>query len=548
MAASDSIRVPPDSTGKKILTTERTIIDYDQGNTSLLISVGDILTGANSAATGLVSGVVTAGFPTNSGRVYLHDANGTFQNDELLQVGATTVGTADFTNLTSTAQESIHVQSVSIADPNNPSYKQQIDRFGAQLTTFADGAPVLSPFGDLMTGQRHIVKDYRFAYDTRPDLFGDVAIGTANVSFEVNNGTLLLSNPTTTGAKIQRTSHFYHPYIPGVGTELLMTMAVGDSGKTNVRRRWGIYDDLNGAFFQLDGTQFSVVLRSSTSGSVVDTVIPQSSFNIDRLDGSDDIGFILDVTKGNIYQIDLQWLGAGIVSYVIFDSNGNKLRAHTLQNANQANLPYMQTATLPIRVEQENTGTAGSSSELRFCCGSVSHTSIPISGGSSQWSAESLVKTANTTTGEVPLLGIKPSVLFATKENRGIIHQRSIIVKSDANATGDCIIKLRVAGVADQTTPNASFSNVATNSSIAEVDYTANAYSDTAAGSTTDIAILGAGECYTFSHGHEDDSLHTGEIYNYANTDQVALFITAENKNGGTANVYAVANWEELLY
>ena len=548
MAATDSIRVPPDSTGKKILTVERTFIDYDAANTSQPLTAASTLTGNTSGATALITGFTSGGFAANEGRIFLDDVVGTFADNEPLKVAGIDVATAKFDDLVSNAPESMHIQAVVLTDPDFPSHKQAVDRFGASAMTFTDGSPILSPFGDLMTGSRYIIKDYRFAYNSRDELFGDVELSSATVGYDTNRGVVLLTNPTTTGAQAQRTSHFYHPYLPGIGTELLMTIQMGDAGKANVTRQWGLFDDNNGVFFEIVGTTLNAVIRSDATGSVVEDRVAQSAWSKDKLDGTDDISFTIDITKGNIYQIDYQWLGAGVVVFSVYDSAGQRIKGHVFEHANKELLPYMRTGTLPIRVNQENTGTAGSSSEMRFCCASVSHTSTPNLDGR-QFIQLGTTQIANTTNNERSLLGIRPKLLHNSIENHALIHHRSIVVSSDPNATADTVIRVRTLSVDESNVTSVAFANVHTTESIAQIDTSGTTYgADTASFSGKEITILPAGGSITFSHGHEDGFLHTGETHNYANGSQQETYITAEVIGGGTANVTAVMNWEELIY
>jgi hypothetical protein len=52
-----------------------------------------------------------------------------------------------------------------------------------------------------------------------------------------------------------------------------------------VRRRFGIFDENNGAYFEDDGV-YSCVLRSKATGSVVETRVTRDNWNGDKLDGT----------------------------------------------------------------------------------------------------------------------------------------------------------------------------------------------------------------------------------------------------------------------
>jgi hypothetical protein len=105
-----------------------------------------------------------------------------------------------------------------------------------------------------------------------------------------------------------------------------------------------------------------------TTGTVVDTKISQSIWNVDR--GSGEGGDFnisnaaLNPSKGSVYFIDFQWLGVGRIRFGSF-WRGKKIVHHEIYNAGSVDYSYMRTGTLPARIEQVNYLLAGSVSELR---------------------------------------------------------------------------------------------------------------------------------------------------------------------------------------
>jgi hypothetical protein len=70
--------------------------------------------------------------------------------------------------------------------------------------------------------------------------------------------------------------------------------------------------------------------RTKAGVASTDTFIPQSEWNGDKLDGNGSSGITIDPTKGNVFQILIQYLGfGGIVFQVEAINEGNKIgRAH----------------------------------------------------------------------------------------------------------------------------------------------------------------------------------------------------------------------------
>jgi hypothetical protein len=532
------IRVPPQSTGKRVATEARTQVVFD--NLTGDFNVGDLVTGSLSGATGVITAIAVEDYGPTEGLLWLRDVDGTFQNNENLQVSAVTQAA---TNFDVEPLEEYDYQAVIITDPDNPNNQQRIDRFGATVNTFNDGSPVFGSFGTLTVGEPQVIGEHRFAYDGHDDHFWDQEVGGGTITYVPAAGVMLFSTGTASGDFASRTCNFYHPYSPGVGHLVEMTLRVGDTGKANVRRRWGYFDDDNGVFFELDGTDLYVVVRSNVSGSVVDTRIARDDWTRDRLDGSGNIGFNLDVSNANIYWIDLQWLGAGRVRFGVVEPQGSRVVAHVVEHANNnVPYPYMRTATLPIRVEQENTAAAASTSELRFACAAVKHSSkVEITG--TKFAEDSGLQTITTLAGEVPLMSIRPKTTYNSITNRALLKAISSNFVNVAN-TGDgpIIFRVRFGTVAALT--GASFDSYAANST-AEIDVTATAVNPAL---TQNIASFIVGPNDSLHIMNTDSrTVHSLELFlNADGVTQPVMIVTAECLSGTNAGAMVAVNWEEI--
>jgi hypothetical protein len=200
------------------------------------------------------------------------------------------------------------------------------------------------------------------------DLFSVQTVGTGTSTYNAVQSSTILTVGTENNARCTRTTNRYHYYLPGTSNYAAFTIGCGDGGKSNNIRRWGAFDSNDGVFFELNGTTLYAVIRTSTSGAVTETKVAQADFNADKLDGTDASGFIVDVTKVNIWWIDYQWHGAGRVRFGLFSSDGGRIIAHEFRNPNTLTSPYMRTGTLPLRTEILNTGTTSGTSSLREVC------------------------------------------------------------------------------------------------------------------------------------------------------------------------------------
>ena len=200
--------------------------------------------------------------------------------------------------------------------------------------------------------------------------------GTSNTEFKTNESIVDLNVGTTSGDKCYRESKRVFAYQPGKSL-LIMNTFVMNAQKTNLRQRVGYFNSENGIFFENDGTDNYIVLRSYTSGVVSETRVAQANWNIDKFDGTGqssqsshpDRGS-LNITKSNILWIDVEWLGVGDVrcGFVV---DGLMVPAHIFHNDNLNTTTYMTTAILPVRYEIENTGTTASASKMKQICSTV---------------------------------------------------------------------------------------------------------------------------------------------------------------------------------
>ena len=193
---------------------------------------------------------------------------------------------------------------------------------------------------------------------------------------------------------------------------------------------YGYGDSLNGIFLRQNGASgLQVVQRSSTSGSVVETIVNQSSWNIDKMDGTGSSAITFDVTKAMILIIDLQFLGMGRVR-LGFDINGVIYYFHQFLNANILSVPYMQSATLPFSVTLTST-TSAAPKTVYFKCATVQSEGGNLSGyGNDFCTPEGTVTAGNGT--RTHLLSLRPKTTFGGIPNRAMF----ILNNVDLTVTG----------------------------------------------------------------------------------------------------------------
>jgi hypothetical protein len=298
--------------------------------------------------------------------------------------------------------------------------------------TFGDSL-ALDAFGRLNTSQALSIFTNQQQYGDDPTIWETSLAGTGALTFLPNESTIqLTTGGTANAAGVVRQTKTYHRYTPGHGTTILCTFVFdGGTAPTNNTRRIGYFDANNGIYLECASGTINFVLRTYTGGSVSETRVAQSAWNIDAFGGAGPSGITLNWADAQILLVDLQWLGVGRLR-VAFDVDGVAYAAHQFENANFLTTVYMTTGNLPVRLENLNTGVAGGTYTMRQICTSVT------SGGGVEPSYGKLYSAnsggagraiANTAT--VPLLSIQAATTGPNSvRNTGqiIIQQYSVQV------------------------------------------------------------------------------------------------------------------------
>lgn len=193
--------------------------------------------------------------------------------------------------------------------------------------------------------------------------FNSNLVNSGNVTYNSNSSTFTLS-VTGTGDVVQRETTKTFIYQPGKSLLVMNTFSM-NTPTSGLTQRVGYFGAQNGIFFEADGTTLNLVIRSSSSGSLVENRVAQSSWNGDKLNGTGASGITLNPALDQIFWIDVEWLGVGSVrcGFVI---NGQFIICHTFNHANVAGntTTYMTTACLPVRYELASSGPSGSLTQI----------------------------------------------------------------------------------------------------------------------------------------------------------------------------------------
>jgi len=90
---------------------------------------------------------------------------------------------------------------------------------------------------------------------------------------------------------------------------------------------------------------------------VQETRIPQSQFNLDRIDGTGPSGFNFDPGKMQMMGLQYTWYGAGFIDFMVRGSDGDWVYTHRIKNNNINTEAHMRTGNLPVRYSIDNDGS-----------------------------------------------------------------------------------------------------------------------------------------------------------------------------------------------
>ncbi len=223
-------------------------------------------------------------------------------------------------------------------------------------------------YGRLRVSNPQTLFDSKMLFDDAPLFWDDqeVSGGSTTSAHSVNKAEVTIGVGTAAGKRVRQT-FIRHNYQPGKSQLVLMSGNLKASGGgSGITANMGIFDADNGIFLQQKDGIANAVLRSKVTGSVVNTTVPQESWNIDKLDGTGRSGIRYNAQKSQLLLIDYEWLSVGRVRLALI-VKGIPIYFHEFDNANVIAGAYMSTPNLPLRYSIENDGTGVASTVGQVC-------------------------------------------------------------------------------------------------------------------------------------------------------------------------------------
>jgi len=395
-----------------------------------------------------------------------------------------------------------------------------------QPVEFETNTANFDAFGRLRTSDTGQRLDVEFIYDKQDDYF-DETTNNGTVTFNGNTRDLTLSlSDANDGSYATMRSHPV-PYTPG-NSQLIDITGVLDLAEIG------------------SGTA-EVFLRTSTSGSVVEETIEQSSWS-NATSG-------VDWTKSHVFSIDFQSLKVGRIRYNLIQ-NGLIVPITEINNDNERDSGYWQLPSLPVywRIYNNATDTymetgygdeanavgfrykitANASATMKAgCC------TVKSEGGLSlrdliglPRSIDNGITAITVSTTLIPLLSIRPKSTFQTYANLGIALPKAFSISPDNP------IKLVI--LHDAVLTGASWSDVGTESMM-EYDVNASALSN-GHGIYSDYVVTTKKNAATSGQG----LLGKTVLWDKQSSRTGILTIAAIRTGGTDADCLSSLHWEEL--
>lgn len=230
-------------------------------------------------------------------------------------------------------------------------------KVASETVDYTGNKPRSSLTQELLTGVRTDFINVQFQYNLPVNLDSSDIDGTVTGTGEHRHGDSMAQVATGIGAGSSNVvSKDSIRYFTGHEFAAEMT-ALAKNTATGTTARWGV-GDLGGfgdamAFGYKDGI-FGLFFRASG----VEQFVPQSEFNVDKLDGSGPSRAILNSGTLNLWTFRGGWYGILPLQYGVFIDGAYRL-VHVIDKTNAQDKPHLSNATLPMFIEVVSDGVAG---------------------------------------------------------------------------------------------------------------------------------------------------------------------------------------------
>lgn len=230
----------------------------------------------------------------------------------------------------------------------------------------------IDAFGRERVSEPHTIFDSKMVTDDQPLFYDEIINGTATAEFIPGDAAVNMT-VLADGDYAIRQTFMRFDYQPAKSQRIFLTGILG-APVLNTESRIGYFNtdftapytgSRDGLYFGVDGTELYVAI----SHNGVENRIPQSEWNVDKLDGTGESGITIDLESVQIFTMDFEWLGVGRVRYG-FVIDGLIYYCHYENHANVAGetTVYMSSPNHSVRYEVYSTG---GEKHIKHICASV---------------------------------------------------------------------------------------------------------------------------------------------------------------------------------
>jgi len=366
-----------------------------------------------------------------------------------------------------------------------------------------------SAFGDTRIIEPTPVVQIDFTYGNN----ATTTIGTTTGSGAVTNASSMavMSTTAATNSSAMLTSRYFARYKAGQSGLIRLTaiFTTGIAGNTQIA---GAGTSADGYFFGYNGTSFGILYRSSATGSLVNTWIPQTSWNMDVMNGAsgspNPSGVNLAPSNGNVYQISYSYLGFGNIYFYILSPFDTFVLVHVIQYSNSNTSTIVSNPNIQLLWQSLNT---------------TNNTNIVVKAGSGaifvegrerflgpKWAFDVNSITIRTTA--IPVFSIKNIPTFNSITNTSQIKLLYLSISCNNSSTTDTfLIRLTLNATLTGATFLATLNTINSGNSIATIDTAATAIT-ALSGTQMFSKTLGPGDTYNINLTNCNINMIPGDV------------------------------------
>lgn len=287
----------------------------------------------------------------------------------------------------------------------------------------------ISQKGEVVTGQMVDDVDVNFQYIVRTAETISIISGSGLVSHPGASGAYAQLTVGTTAGSAALLSKAPVRYRGGheVYGELSWIFGAPEAG---VDQYCGFINDNDRWCLGYQGLEFGALFREGGT----DTFIPQSEFNLDKLDGTGVSGYDINPQTINVYRLSFVWHG-GLPLTIEVQIGQQWWPVHVLNFANDINETHLENPHLPVGGIIERASGSGSAIEMRTGSWRGGSIAAAVSEPSDDWLAHTVLDRTLVSNQRTNIFTLDNPTTWQGKQNHVVYELGVITFDSQANKT-----------------------------------------------------------------------------------------------------------------